>query len=50
MSLVCTMHNIGYINDVDKNNLLYRISTGDTTAYADVKQLLNEMAEEIGKV
>lgn len=50
MSLVCTMYNVGYINDVDKNNLLYRISTGDTTAYAEVKQLLIDMADEIGKV
>ena len=50
MSLVCTMHNIGYINDVDKNNLLYEISVGNTEAYAKVKQLLIEMAEEIGKV
>lgn len=48
--LVGALHEFGYITEMDKYELLYRIRTGDATAYGDLKRLLVEMAKEIGRL
>lgn len=49
LRLACVLHEIGYINERDRRELVLRITAGDKTAYSELKALLVEIAEEVGK-
>lgn len=48
--LTNALYSTGYITQRDRDELLYRVAVGDMTAYKDLKGLLVEIADQLGRL
>lgn len=50
INIIDSLSKIGYISISEKRELEYRVKTGDLSAYAEVREHLLEMANDINKI
>ena len=49
LNTIKMLHEIGYIDDKQKQRLIHGVESGEHEIYKELKKMLIEVAEEIGK-